>query len=406
MGHEVRAIDGAEAEAWLRQLSHAFFMQPTDGPPEYFLAHADLSRCFGAFDGTAVVGTLRSFANELTVPGRAAVPVSALTMVSVASTHRRHGILTEMITTDLRDSASRGEVASILLASEYPIYSRFGYGPATQRARFDIATVGLRFLPESSGSVEIIDLSAMRTLAPPLFERFRASQHGAIGRSEAWWDRMTGVTTSPGSEPFKGTQAVYRAPSGELEGYVTYDGKMQWEQFPLSATMTVHELVATTPDAYLGLWEYCCSVDLQNAVVAPTRVPDEVLGLLVADARRVKLAEVSDFLWVRLLDTPSALSARTYEGAGRLVVEVVDDLGFAGGRFALEGDESGATCSPTTQSAELTISVADLGAAYLGLGTWTRLAAAGRVDEHVHGAVARAEAMFRTAREPWCTTFF
>jgi hypothetical protein len=42
-----------------------------------------------------------------------------------------------------------------------------------------------------------------------------------------------------------------------------------------------------------------------------------------------------------------------------------------------------------------------LASAYLGGFTFAALAAAGRVEEGVQGGLARADALFRTARLPW-----
>jgi len=55
---------------------------------------------------------------------------------------------------------------------------------------------------------------------------------------------------------------------------------------------------------------------------------------------------------------------------------------------------------------DLTLHVAALGAASLG-GTRLRDIVIGTgVDEHRPGALAEADALFRTADEPWCSTFF
>ena len=57
----------------------------------------DLERVWAAFDGDRLVGTFRSFATQLTVPGCAQVPGTALTAVSVLADHRRQGILRAMV---------------------------------------------------------------------------------------------------------------------------------------------------------------------------------------------------------------------------------------------------------------------------------------------------------------------
>ena len=59
-------------------------------------------------------------------------PRRGLTNVTVSATHRRRGLLNRMMAPDLDVAKEQGEAASILIAAEYPIYGRFGYGPATQ----------------------------------------------------------------------------------------------------------------------------------------------------------------------------------------------------------------------------------------------------------------------------------
>jgi len=132
---KVRTIDAGEIDAWVRQLGVSFNFEVAPGLPEYTLTTIDLDRSWASFDGDRIVGTLRSFETPFTVPGPREVRAAALTNVTVAPTHRREGRLTAMMERDLRDSADRGEPIGILIAAEYPIYGRFGYGPAAYSAR-------------------------------------------------------------------------------------------------------------------------------------------------------------------------------------------------------------------------------------------------------------------------------
>ena len=185
-----------------------------------------------------------------------------------------------------------------------------------------------------------------------------------------------------------------------------YSGKLEQGEFPPRGTLTVDELVATSPRAYQALWEFCLSVDLKTTAMAPNRSIDEVLPLLVDDARRVRLVARSDFLWVRVLDTAAALAGRRYHCEGRLVLRVRDELLGAGGTYALESSPAGATCATTKDAPHLTVSVAALGATYLGGVSWSRLLAAGQVEEHHPGAASLADQLFMTPRAPLCTTYF
>ena len=402
----VRTIEASEIDGWIRCMSTGFLSHPADGEGEYRLGEMDLSRSWGAFDGADVVGTLRSFATPLTVPGPASVPCAALTNVTVAPTHRRRGLLREMITNDLRASAERGEPVGILIASEYPIYGQFGYGPAVDAATYTVDTVGARFLHPGVGDVELVDLATLRREGPPVYERVRAVQPGAIGRTDSWWDRVLEQVEVPGHTPTKGYQALYRAPDGEVQGFVSYTATQEWNLMRPKGTLSVAELVAATPAAYHRLWRYCCEVDLITKVQAGNRPVDEPLVWFLHDGRSLCQTGRFDFVWVRLFDVAASLAARRYPTEGRLVLEVTDPLGIAGGRFALDGGPAGASCTSTDATADLTLGVDALGSVYLGGMSVLALAHARGVDEHSSGALVRADAMFRSATTPWCSTWF
>jgi predicted acetyltransferase len=95
-----------------------------------------------ACDGDDVVGMAHYLDLRLTVPGGAVLPMAGITIVGVAPTHRRRGILRAMYTElHNRIADARYPIAG-LTASEGGIYGRFGYGPATIEQEF---TVDRRF---------------------------------------------------------------------------------------------------------------------------------------------------------------------------------------------------------------------------------------------------------------------
>jgi predicted acetyltransferase len=109
---------------------------------------------------------------------------------------------------------------------------------------------------------------------------------------------------------------------------------------------------------------------------------------------------------VRILDAERALEARTYEGRGALVLEVAGVDGLTGGRYRLEASPEGASCTPTTESADLELGLGELAVLWLGDESAVRLAALGRVHEGRVGAARKADALLRTSRRPWCPDMF
>ena len=136
---------------------------------------------------------------------------------------------------------------------------------------------------------------------------------------------------------------------------------------------------------------------------------DEPVRWLLPDGRALRATYLADGLWLRLLDVPAALSARRYQVADRLVLEIVDDDigGYAAGRYVLDGGPDGAKCLPSTvDTPDLRVHQRALAATYLGGNSLHAQAITGRVDEISTGALRRADAMFATPIAPWCATGF
>ena len=191
-----------------------------------------------------------------------------------------------------------------------------------------------------------------------------------------------------------------------MDGYARYQAEGKYEQRQPRGRIKVNELHALTDEAYHALWRFLAETDLVSTVTAEGRSPAERLPWLLTNHRAAVVSDVGEGMWVRLFDVPRALEARTWEREGGVVLEVVDDELDAPLRLALETSADGATCRPTDRSPDLTLPVAALGAAYLG-GTRLRDVVIGTgADEHRPGALAEADALFLTADEPWCSTFF
>ncbi|MBT2526150.1 GNAT family N-acetyltransferase [Streptomyces sp. ISL-99] len=414
MSVDVRTITESEFTDWLRALATGFLRPPVIPEDEAAerLPHMGLPRIRGAFDAGRCVATYRSFAQELTVPGGAKVPASAVSNVTVSPTHRRRGLLSRMMDADLAAAKERGDVLSTLIAAEYPIYGRYGFGPAASITEWEIdvprAGLDTRWAgPGDGGRIDLIDGAEVRKLGPELHERFRATQHGAIDRDERWWQLGTGqvvLSFQPWTEPF---YAVYRSARGEVEGLLVYQADEKWGdgKQPLN-TATVRDMIAVSPAAERALWHFVCAVDWITTVRSGYRASDDLLPLLLPDPRAARIVTQADFLWVRLLDVVRALEARTYAVPGSLVLEVHDAAGPAGGRFWLDASADGAVCAPSAESPDLTLGVRELGSLYLGEESAVRLVALGRVTEESAGAAAVADALFRTSRRPWCPDIF
>jgi len=167
------------------------------------------------------------------------------------------------------------------------------------------------------------------------------------------------------------------------------------------------------PHATASLWSDLLNRDLVGEVIAPLRPVDEPLLAMMADPRRARPG-VADGLWVRLVDLPRALSGRRYAADIDVVLDVMDSHFPANhGRWRLtasglqpSGRPVAAACQRVTGAADLRLSAAALGAAYLGGGKLGQLAAAGHVLELTPGSLARLSAAMSWDPAPWSCTIF
>lgn len=415
MGVEIRLIgqDDEDVAQWWQARSIGYLGPPVAGPRdvEYLREVVDFSRTWGAFEDGRCVATYRSFAHEVTAPGGAAVPSYAVSGVTVSPTHRRQGLLTRMIGPDLRGFKDAGSPMASLIAAEYPIYQRYGFGPAAWLTDFRVDTVramrpGTPSGPSDGGRVVLVDAERVRKEGPWLHERIRRERHGFVTRPEGWWKKRTGLYRPTGTTWREPYYALYLAADGTVDGFAAYTADEVWKDGMPDGVLHVQDLLAYSPAAERALWHYLCSIDWVTSVRAPSRAPDELLPLLVGDARAVVTTACSDHLWLRPLDVPAMLSARAYPAEGRLVLDVRDEAGLAQGRFLLEAGPDGASCAPTGLAADLTVPAAALGSLYLGDESAVRLAALGRLDEERPGAAQRADTLLRTSRRPWCPDVF
>jgi predicted acetyltransferase len=410
---DVRPIHEDELVPWLDAVSTGFLERP-DIPKiaEEVRPHWDLSRNWAAIEADRIVGTFRSWAGELTVPGCGQVKASAVTGVGVLPTHRRRGILSRLAAAEHDAARERGEVVAMLFASEYPIYGRFGYGPATTTATWTLDAKGTGFHPSAGteGTLELIapDESGEAT-AHDVFDAWRVRRPGEIWRRPITWVSDFGRGGSAWGPPWKGFVVVHHDEAGTVDGYARYHVDEKWEQRLPQSVLLVDDLHALTDRAYAALWRFLGTIDWVVTVKAERRSPSERLPWLLTNARAAVPSEIGEGLWVKLLDIPGTLAARTYDRAGSLALEIIEANSVDGERptrVLLDASSGGATCAVTKRSPDLTLDASALGAAYLG-GTRLRDAVLARGwDEHRPGALAEADALFATLDAPSCSTFF
>ena len=405
MAIEIRRPD--DVRRFLETGSTAFQVELRSEDAERDERILEPGRMFAAYDGDLLVGTAADIALTLTVPG-AELPAAGVTLVGVLPTHRRRGILNQLMRTELDEIAARGEPLAILWASEAPIYGRYGYGMATVRMAIEAERDRMRFRgdPRPVGQVRLVNEEEAARIVPPIYERVRRETPGMFARSEAWWREYR----LPDPEHYRhGAGPRYFAVldlDGADEAYARYRVKDDWQDGVTASTLRVIEAVATSPVAHRELWRYLFGVDLVHKIEYWLLSVDDPLFLLVTEARRLR-PRPGDGLWLRIVDVERALGGRTYATDGAVSLGLTDAFLPANeGVWRLEVSGGEARVSRSDAAPELRLDVADLGSTYLGGFTFAELARALRVDELADGAVERADDLFRTRSAPWCPEIF
>ncbi|MGW5862151.1 GNAT family N-acetyltransferase [Streptomyces sp. NPDC055239] len=363
----------------------------------------EFDRFFGTWDGEACVGTTGAFSFRLSVPGGSLVDAAGVTMVSVAATHRRQGILTSMMRRQLDDVRAKGECLAVLTASEPVIYGRFGYGAATQTVKAEIDTSRVRLtVPAGTDDVRLryAKPADVHEACEALYARRVSERPGMLARQPGW-ERLGLLDPESERHGASALQCVVAERDGELVGYARYSVKPDWDMGGPKGTVQLRDLEAVDPAANAALWRFLFGIDLTSTVEAHSRPMDDAVLHLVSDMRRCRI-QVRDSLHVRLVEVGAALEARAYRAPVNLVLDVEDAFcPWNEGRWRLKGDVKGAICERTEDEADLALSVRDLGSAYLGGFSLTSLAAAGRVRELRPGALAEAALAFGSDMAPW-----
>jgi predicted acetyltransferase len=391
-GDDVLTLDG-----------RAFGVTYADEDREDIAELLEFDRFIVASDGQDLVGATSAYTLEMTVPGGAFVPTAGVTWVSVSASHRRRGILTNLMQRQLEQAVERGEPLAALTASEAAIYGRFGYGPATFRCELTIdpRRVSVRSGLGEDGLVRYADLGTARKVLPDLYERVRGTQPGVITRPDRWWDQLCRDRESRR----KGMSGLFVA--AHPDGWVAYRAKPGWDGGSPAGHIEIFDMAALTHDAYASLWRFMLGVDLVAHISYDRYGPHEALPWLLTDLRSARISDINDDAWARLIDVPAVLSARRYSTRDRLVIEVVDDFRPAsGGRFEIDGGPDGATCRRTSAEPDLRLGASELGSISLGGVLPSTLVHAGRLDEETPGAVIRADHFFVSDPPPHSITAF
>ncbi|GAB3282067.1 GNAT family N-acetyltransferase [Microbacterium lacusdiani] len=346
------------------------------------------------------VATASSWVTPTTIPV-GTVPLWAISTVTVAGTHRRRGIARGMLEAELRDAHAAGVPVAGLTASEATIYGRYGFAPATLVATWKVDARRAEWIgPEAPGRVQYLDREDAALLIGELHERTLSQRLGEIPGWPRRWRGRVGLAEHKDD----GVRTVrYVDAAGEPRGAMAYaiegdpedDGR---------GVLTIQYLIAEDDAALGALWRFALEHDLVGRVVAHMRPVDEPLPWLISDPR-VAVSSIKDHGWLRILDVPAVLEARSYAADADLTLRVSDPLGYAEGTWRVSIADGRASVTPDEGDPDVSLSVIELGSAYLGGFALPVLRAAGRV-EGSDAAITALDAALRVPRAPFLSIVY
>ncbi|MEM9565842.1 MAG: GNAT family N-acetyltransferase [Actinomycetota bacterium] len=362
---EIRFIEPGELADYHDAIGHGFGYDPAeDDERAAFEAINPVETSIAAFERGHLVATFGSYDLDLTLPGGATLPMAGTTHVTVHPTHRRRGILTEMMRLHLDQAREREQPLAGLWASEERIYGRFGYGPAAYGQELSIPAYTVTgAAPDPAITVHPLTSTEAAKVLPPLYESHRPQRAGALIRTDRWWEHR--VLFDPKSR--RGDASAERQVMAERNGQPV--GYLRFRLRPLDSwgegQTRVVELVALDDDVRRALWHFASNVDLYRNIRWWNAPLDEPT-LLEADRFRRVERRVMDSLWLRPLDVAPVLEARSYDRDGTAVLDVTDRLGATGGRFRLEVAAGSGSVESTNDEPDVELAVGELARLVLG----------------------------------------
>ena len=387
---ELRAITDDEVPAFRACMMTAFGDDTGDSDPDgdrRFRALIAPGNAWAVFDGAQVVGVGGMYELSIGMPGGGSIGCAGLTMVGVRSTHRRRGVLTQLMTRFLAEARERRFAVAGLWASEALIYGRYGFAIAAYDDVLEVQRANGLTIAGGGDQLEWIEEGRAREVFPDVYARATANRPGVLRRDATWWRERRFLESPFARRGASKRRHVLAMRDGVAVGYVQYRQRQDSHPTLPGGRSEIIEMHGVDTRAIASLWRYMCSIDLHPNVFWPNTPVDDPLHLLVDDPRRL-VRKRSDTLWLRIEDISAALAARTWGSELRLAIG--DDV------YELP---SGAK---TTGKPHVTIAPHALPNVLLGGLRPSEIARAGLAS----GDIAAADRAFVTPLAPWCPEIF
>lgn len=417
-GLSVETVPAARYEEWLDSVLAGFGYSPASddsGLVDFLGTTHPYQRAVGVRGDSGYLATAAAIDVDLMLPGGRPVEMAGVSCVSVDSTVRRKGLLSEMMRELHRTAVERGRPVAGLFSSEWPIYERYGYGPAvwTNAVHIDVREARWRAdAPEGELDVHRVADTDAGKLGRKLHEEHARATPGEVIPPARYWDRfMFNEPTLSRIEMKIGladkVTGLRQCVAVGDRGFACYRMLPEWSHqgTPMS-TLLVTDFLALDSAAESTLWRYLFSVDLVTRIDLPRAPVDSPLRWWVADARHIR-SLCHDSLWLRPLDVATLLEKREWYGDGSLTFSVDDREGYAAGTFRLDIESGVASCRRvTTSRTHLEMNVSTLGSVLLGGNSAASLFRSGRIRSSDPSRVRLWDMLMAPQKSPFVSYSF
>ncbi len=327
--------------------------------------------------------------------------------------HRRTGVLSALVREHLRwTREDQDRSIAVLKASQETIYGRFGYGVASSALRSRFAAGTTFTAPAAVRAQAEATTTRTTTASAEQGARWHALARacgeqapGQVVRSLEDCERiLRDVPESRGDrEP---ARLLWAIREGRDVGCAYFHRSPTWSDGQQQGEVGVFFLISVDPGARLAPAERLTTIDLMGSTEYWV-TPDDALALWLPSHRSIGGGGLSDSLWLRLVDLPTAVAERGHAADLDVVVLVHDDvLEDTAGTWRWTARDGVGALTRTDEPAEVTLGIGDLGAVWLGGQTLGARHAAGYVTQQRPGAVAELDAALRTPVGPTTTIDF
>lgn len=375
--------------------------------PERYQRYWDVPTSLAAFDDGRLLGVAARFPSRFTAVGGAELACTAVPSVGVRPDAHRRGVGRALLERQVAEAVGHGDAVMALNASQVQIYGRFGYGPTSTwwSVEADPRTLAWRGdAPRAaSGSIQEVDAETAHGLLPELHERCFGHWAGELARPEGYWFAV--LHPRPDQDP--PMFAVHRDAEGTVDAAVRFTVVQRFDEVGFANRVELQDLFGRDPGTEALLVRWLLERRLAGRFTAERIDPRTPVKWMLEDGRRLRTTAAEDAVWVRVLDVPRVVRARTTLTTGEVVVDVRDPLVAGNHRsWRIVGREGRLSCEPTDAAPAVTLDVDLLAPLLWGFTEPARLAAARRLVVHDAAGLDTLQRLLATTEPAWCSAGF